>query len=170
MKINEATIVEQLNDNDYVLIAMGNGSLGRIKKTNLLGVASHDYKLGEWRTAGWHRIATHNGSVAIPSHAIFSIANTYGEDGPHQSTFLYSGSGYAQRLVSAIGINGKNFNKVRVVYKSGQEYALYIDVFYNAAGGNSIHLSACNMMNLKLTVEDTIATIPEGYSVQEFDL
>ena len=152
---------------------LSDGTLGKIRKKDLMPYSGSEYRFSRWIEKGWHRIIIgQNNNLA--NSGIINIANDYGSISQSFSCFYIGGGGYSRRIVSKIGGDGTTFPKVRFVYKSSTSEVSYIDIFYNntvSANDNNVRIALSSALGLHLTsLIDTIAVIPEGYSVQEFEL
>lgn len=171
MKLNEAPIIEKLENSEYITVVLIDGAIGKIRKDKLLTSVNYEYTTMSWSVRGWHRIAISTASNAAISSAFFNIGNSFGTTTASSSCFYFAGSGYADRIISSIGKVGIIFPRVRVLYKPSTAHTLYIDIYYDFEGRNNIYLSASTVINMKFTsLDDSIATIPEGYTAQEFAL
>jgi len=172
-KINETISVSQLDDNEYISVVLSDGTLGKIRKVDLIPYTGSEYKSERWIERGWHRIIVGlNNNLA--NSAILNIANDYGSVTQSFSCFYISGGGYSRRMVAKIGGDGTIFPKVRFVYKKSSSTVVYIDIMYNtviSVNNNTVRIALSSALGLHLTtLSDTIAEIPEGYIVEEFEL
>ncbi|MCD8030028.1 MAG: hypothetical protein LUF85_04155 [Bacteroides sp.] len=169
-KLNEVQPVNSLKDSEYILVTMEDGSIGRIKKSELMPFNGCEHKSFTWVDQGWYRIA-YSIHTARMNAAIFNIGNTYNTSKPLNSCFYLAGSGYELRIVNKIGQIGDLFNKVRFVYKEIPNTDLYIDIYYNSSRNNNIWCSISNSLNLRLITpfivnEESL----NGYLIEEFEL
>lgn len=72
MKLNEAPIIEKLENSEYITVVLIDGAIGKIRKDKLLTSVNYEYTTMSWSVRGWHRIAISTASNAAISSA-FSI-------------------------------------------------------------------------------------------------
>ena len=169
-KINEAAIVANLADSEFINVVLSDGTLGKIKKVNLIPYTGSEQTSKRWINEGWHRILI-GGTNNLVNSAIVNIANSYGSVRQSYSCFYLGGGGYENRMVSKIGGDGTIFPKVRLLYKSSTSSIFYVDILYNTSTNNYVMIAISNALGIHLSdMNDTIVDIPEGYSVQEFEL
>lgn len=171
VKINETQVVEQLSASEYIIVVLADGSLGRIRKDKIVPNVGCYYLNTNWETKGWHRIAINRGSSSMYSSAIINIGNSYYNNAPNFACFFIGCSGYSDKILNSIGKSGALFSKVRVSAKAAPGENIYIDVYYNNTTRNGIYIAMSSCIGLTpYAIDDSIATVPEGYSFQEFDL
>lgn len=122
-------------------------------------------------TAGWYRFA-HAFSTAISG--IIRIARNYGNGYPELYTLIlnatYDDCEFTQ--LSSRFLHSQYISKIRAVYKQGD---FYLDFYYSSDVPNTVTTKVSDIMPSFNTdtfsnVSYEIGSIPEGYSVKEFDL
>jgi len=148
-----------------------NNNSVRVKKSDLLAsipFSGSETKNGVGNKIGWIRIAVggHNNTI---SGGIINIGNHYNNSVPTSVCFYFSGSGYATRNVVTIAKSGGIFTKARILYVATPYKVLYLDIYYNTSASNDLIVSLSSSMQTRLCdLEYVDATLPDGYSVQEF--
>lgn len=149
---------------------------GLIGKSNLakevLSMASIYNASRRWENPGWHRIITGDKGGRI-STGVISLIQNYNLSNGGGVIFAFMGSGYITPNISVLCKAGDGFSKIRILRsKIPNDTSLLIDVYYIKANSNEIRCSLANSTGgVSLTdFADTVADIPEGFNVTEFEI
>jgi hypothetical protein len=122
---------------------------------------------------GWYRFAHINSSS---TSATIRIARNYGNGYPELYTLIfnstYNDCGFIQ-LSSRFFEGSQHVTKLRAVFNSQGDF--YLDFYYNYELPNTVAIKVYDIMSSLHTdnysnLNTEVDSIPEGYSVKEFDL
>lgn len=123
-------------------------------------------------TAGWYRFAQISSSSTT---AVIRIARSYGNGHPEVYTVIMN-STYAScnfiQLSSQGSVYSKYISKIRAVYNAG---TIFLEFYYNVDILNSVSTKISDITLSHITdnfsnIAVETGSIPDGYSVVEFDL
>lgn len=162
-----APTVTSLASTDRILIAESNGIPKKISKGNLL---SNTFDV-TCKDAGWVRIMSFN----VAGDAIIAISNGYSSLRGGMVLFapLMHATANLCNLATLANIGNNSasssFTKVRMLSKTSSEG--YLDFYYpGSTGSQNVIIQCLASRNCTLLAPEVNATIPDGYTAQEFNL